>query len=280
MVDMQLKNLSIRKQCSLLAVNRSNVYYEPAPSRDDTELANEIHELWLEMPYYGYRRITAELQRRGHSINHKRILNLMRAMKLKALYPAPKTTIASPDHKIYPYLLRDICIVSPNQVWSTDITYLKTSGGFVYLVAIIDVYSRFVLSWRISNTLDKSFCLDMLAHSLTWGCPVILNTDQGCQFTSLAWTNMVEGAGIRVSMDGRGRWADNIFIERFWRTIKHEHVLLYSFDTVGQLKQSVGNFIKTYNTKRLHQSLGYKTPAEVYLGITKKQGFEIGEIVS
>jgi len=251
MVDTQRQNLSIRKQCSLLGVNRSNVYYEQAPATDNTELANEIHELWLEMPYYGYRRITAELQRRGYSINHKRILNLMRSMKLRALYPVPKTTIALPDHKIYPYLLRDICIISPNQVWSTDITYLKISGGFVYLVAIIDVYSRFVLSWRISNTLDKSFCLDMLAHSLTWGHPVILNTDQGCQFTSLAWINMVEGAGIRVSMDGRGRWTDNIFIERFWRTIKHEHVLLYSFDTVAQLKQSVGHFIETYNMRRL-----------------------------
>jgi len=266
MVDTQRKGLSIRKQCSLLSVNRSNVYYKTILPRNDTELANEIHELWLEMPYYGYRRITAELQRRGYQVNHKRILRLMRTMKLKALYPIPKTTIASPDHKIYPYLLKDVCIVSPNQVWSTDITYLKTSGGFVYLVAIIDVYSRFVLSWRISNTLEKSFCLDMLACSLTRNRPIIINTDQGCQFTSLAWINMVEGAGVRVSMDGRGRWVDNVFIERFWRTIKYEHVLLYSFDTVGQLKQSVGDFIETYNTRRLHQSLGYKTPAEVYLG--------------
>ncbi len=280
MIDTDLKNLSIRKQCNLLSVNRSNIYYEPTPPKDDTELANEIHELWLEMPYYGYRRVTAELQRRGYPINHKRVLNLMRAMNLKALYPAPKTTITSPDHKVYPYLLRDIHIVSPNQVWSTDITYIKISSGFVYLVAIIDIYSRFVLSWKISNTLDKSFCLDMLEHSLTWGCPNILNTDQGCQFTSVAWISMVEGAGIKVSMDGRGRWVDNVFIERLWRTIKHEHVLLYSFDTVRELKQSLGGFIEIYNTKRLHQSLGYKTPAEVYLGTTKKQGLGVGTIIS
>jgi putative transposase len=280
MVDAFDQRLSIRRQCSLLAVNRSNLYYEPTPARDDTELANEIHELWLEMPFYGYRRVTAELHRRGYLVNRKRVFNLMRAMNLKALYPRPKTTIALPDHKIYPYLLRGLQIVSPNQVWSTDITYLRLSEGFVYLVALIDIYSRFVLSWRISNTLDKSFCLDMLTQSLMHGRPGILNTDQGCQFTSLDWIRTVEGHGIQVSMDGRGRWADNVFIERFWRTIKYEHVLLYSFDTVRQLKQSVGEFIEIYNTKRLHQSLGYKTPAEVYLGIDPKQVLTFGEIIS
>lgn len=280
MVDAQHPELSIRKQCCLLAVNRSNVYYEPAPTRDDTELANEIHELWLEMPFYGYRRITAELNRRGYLINHKRIFNLMRAMNIKALYPAPKTTITSPDHKIYPYLLRGLQIVRPNQVWSTDITYIKMPNGFVYLVALIDIYSRFILAWRLSNTLDKSFCLDMLTHGLTRGLPEILNTDQGCQFTSTAWTSMVEEHGIQVSMDGRGRWADNVYIERLWRTIKHEHIFLYSFDTVGQIKQSIGEFIEIYNTRRLHQSLGYKTPAEVYLRMGEKQGLTIGEIVS
>lgn len=280
MIDAQYAELSIRKQCRLLAVNRSNIYYDPAPTRDDTELANEIHELWLEMPFYGYRRITAELNRRGYLINHKRVFNLMRAMNIKALYPAPKTTIASPDHKIYPYLLRGLQIVRPNQVWSTDITYIKMPNGFVYLVALIDIYSRFILSWRLSNTLDKSFCLDMLAYGLTRGLPEILNTDQGCQFTSTAWTSMVEEHGIQVSMDGRGRWADNVYIERLWRTIKHEHIFLHSFDTVGQIKQSIGDFIEIYNTRRLHQSLGYKTPAEVYLRMGEKQGSTIGKIVS
>ena len=265
MIDEQHAKLSIRRQCELLATVRSTHYYEPAPRRDDTELANEIHEIWLDMPFYGYRRITAELKRRKHVVNHKRVSRLMAAMDIMALYPKPKTTVASSDHKIYPYLLRNLKIVCPNQAWSTDITYIKMPNGFVYLVALIDIYSRYVLTWRISNTLDKSFCLDMLAHGLTLGKPEIINTDQGCQFTSFDWINMVEGHGVLVSMDGRGRWIDNVFIERLWRTIKHEHVYLYSFDSVGQLKQSIGEFIDMYNTRRLHQSLGYRTPAEVYL---------------
>jgi putative transposase len=280
MIDAQHPELSIRRQCGLLVVNRSNIYYEPAPTRDDTELANEIHELWLEMPFYGYRRIAAELKRRGHAINHKRVSTLMHDMNIAALYPKPKTTIALPEHKIYPYLLRDMPIVRPNQVWSTDITYIRMISGFVYLVALIDIYSRFVLSWRLSNTLDKNFCLDMLEYGLAKGKPDILNTDQGCQFTSTAWTSMVEQNGVQVSMDGRGRWADNIYIERFWRTLKHEHVFLYSFDSVVNIKQSLGDFIETYNTKRLHQSLGYKTPAEVYFEMGKNHGKNVGEIGS
>lgn len=264
MLNFQDPNISIRKQCGLMDINRSTVYYEPVCTRDDTELANEVHELWLEMPCYGYRRITAELRRRGHMVNHKRIRSLMMAMNIKALYPLPKTTVSMPDHKVYPYLLRGLSIARPDQVWSTDITYIRMPSGFMYLVAILDVYSRFVLSWRLSNTLDKSFCLDMLADSLTVGHPDILNTDQGVQFTSLAWTSMVENAGIQVSMDGRGRWADNVFIERFWRTIKYEHIALYILETVPQLKQSIGDFIQVYNMRRLHQSLGYRTPAEVY----------------
>ena len=266
MIDKQHTELSIRRQCELMTVVRSTHYYESVPIRDETVIANEIHEIWQDMPFYGYRRITEELRRRGHVVNHKRISRLMDAMNIRELYPKPKTTIISPDHKIYPYLLRDIKIACPNQVWSTDITYIKMTNGFVYLVALIDIYSRYVLAWRISNTLDKSFCLDMLAHGLTLGKPRIINTDQGCQFTSLDWINMVEGHGIKVSMDGRrGRWVDNVYIERLWRTIKHEHVYLYSFDTVRELKQSIGDFIDMYNTRRLHQSLGYKTPAEIYL---------------
>lgn len=257
--------LSIRQQCELLAIARSMYYYHPTPRQDDTELANVIHEIWLSMPYYGYRRIAAELKRRGQAVNHKCISRLMGAMNIMALYPKPKTTIAMPDHKIYPYLLRDVKVAYPDKAWSTDITYIKMPGGFVYLVALIDIFSRYVLTWRISNTLDRSFCLDMLAHGLELGKPEIINTDQGCQFTSIDWINMVEGKGILVSMDGRGRWADNVFIERLWRTIKHEHVYLYSFNTVTELKQSMGEFIGIYNTKRLHQSLGYRTPAEVYL---------------
>lgn len=266
MVNTQYSGLSIRRQCELLATARSTHYYEQTPRRDDTDLANEIHDIWMGMPYYGYRKITAELRRRGHDINHKRVSRIMGVMNIRALYPKPKTTMVSPDHKIYPYLLRDVQIVHPDQAWSTDITYIRMPNGFVYLVALIDISSRYVLAWRISNTLDKTFCLDMLAHALKFGRPEIINTDQGCQFTSLDWINMVQRNGILVSMDGRGRWVDNVYIERLWRTIKYEHVYLYSFDTVNELKRSMGEFIDTYNTRRLHQSLGYRTPAEVYLG--------------
>jgi putative transposase len=264
MLDKDDKDLSIRKQCKLLRVNRSNLYYQHLPPSDETLLANEIHELWLEMPYYGYRRITAELQRREYNINHKRVLRLMRDMNLKALYPKPKKTIYNYEHRIYPYLLRDLKIVRPDQVWATDITYIRMPDGFIYLVALIDIFSRFILGWNFSNTLNARFCEEMLGQALLQGRPEILNTDQGCQFTSNSWINLVEGSNIKISMDGKGRWADNIFIERFWRTLKHEHVLINSFETVKEAKASIGKFIDIYNYKRLHQSLGYKTPAEAY----------------
>lgn len=264
MLDNNCQHLSIRQQCELLSLNRSNVYYKPRPRQNDTLLANEIHDLWLEWPCYGYRRITAELKRKGYGVNHKRVLRLMQLMNLQAIYPRPKTTIYSPENKIFPYLLRGLKIERPNQVWATDITYIKMAIGFMYLVGMIDVFSRYLVSWALSNTLDTSFCLTMLNHGLSLGRPEILNTDQGCQFTSAAWVDRVENNGIQVSMDGRGRWADNVYIERFWRTIKHEHILLHSFDTVNELKESIGLFIDRYNNKRLHQSLGYKTPAEVF----------------
>ena len=266
MIDIDNNDLSVRRQCELLIVNRSSVYYRPSLLREDTVLANEIHSLWHEMPFYGYRKITAELRRRGHKINGKRILRLMHEMNLEALYPKPRTTIKAKDHKIYPYLLRDIKPTVPNQAWSTDITYLKLPGGFVYLVALMDTYSRYVLSWQISNTMDSHFCLEMLEEALRIGKPEILNTDQGSQFTSLAWVSRVEEEGIRVSMDGKGRWADNITIERFWRSLKHEHFLLHSFTSIREARQSVEDYIYLYNHKRLHQSLGYRTPAEVYVG--------------
>jgi putative transposase len=264
MIDKQHKKLSLRRQCILLDVCRSNVYYKPTIDENESWLANTIHDLWLEMPFYGYRSITAELQRQGLNINRKKVLRIMREMRLQALYPKPKTTVHNPSHKIYPYLLRDLKITHPNQVWATDITYIKTPNGFMNLIAIIDVYSRFVLSWRLSNTLDTQFCEDALKEALACGKPEIMNTDQGCQFTSMAWINLVEGNEIKVSMDGRGRWADNVFIERFWRTLKYEHVFIHSFESVLELKASIGSFIKIYNYKRLHQSLGYNTPDEVY----------------
>lgn len=266
MIDVENNNLSIRRQCEVLGIWRSNLYYQPVCAQDESILANEIHELWLDMPYYGYRKITAELQRRGYEVNHKRILRIMQDMCIQAIYPKPKTSICRAEHKIYPYLLRDLKIDRPNHVWETDITYIKMREGFMYLVAVIDVFSRFLIEWSFSNTMDTHFCTEMLKQALQKGkTPIILNTDQGSQFTSEDWINQVEQNGIQISMDGKGRWADNIFIERFWRTLKYEHVLLHGFETVNKARSSIKQFIDTYNYTRLHQSLGYKTPAEVYL---------------
>jgi putative transposase len=266
MINKNHDSLSVHKQSALLGVARSSVYYRAKAPLDESILANEIHEIWLDMPCYGYRKITKELQRRGHKINHKRVLRLMRDMRIMALYPKPKTTVVNTQHKKYPYLLRDSKITGPNQAWKTDITYIRMLGGFVYLIAIIDVFSRFIVSWALSTTLETDFCLKALELALRQ-CekPEILNTDQGVQFTSTEWIQMVESAGIKVSMDGVGRWADNIYIERFWRTIKYEYILLHSFETVKNLRSAIERFMDTYNNKRLHQSLGYLTPAEVYL---------------
>jgi putative transposase len=269
MIDQTYTNLSVRQQCQLLSVNRSTLYYKTKPVFDDADLANEIHTLWLEMPFYGYRRLTAELKRQGADVNGKRVLRLMRDMKIEALYPKPRTSLKAPGHKIYPYLLKELEINRPNQVWATDITYLKMPEGFAYLVALIDVHSRYIVGWRLSNTLDTSFCLEMLEDSLMNGAlPEILNTDQGCQFTSEAWVNRVKEAGIQVSMDGKGRWVDNVIMERFWRTLKHEHFLLHSFEDLREARASIGEFINLYNDRRLHQSLGYRTPAEAH-GLVK-----------
>jgi putative transposase len=266
MIDKEHEYLSVRRQCVALGIWRSNVYYCAEARPDESILANEIHELWLDMPFYGYRKITAELQKRGRGVNHKRILRMMRDMRIQALYPKPKTTMINSEHKKYPYLLRGIKITGPNHVWATDITYIRLPGGFVYLIAIIDLFSRFVISWTLSTTLETDFCLKALEVALQSGLkPEILNTDQGVQFTSLAWIQQVEGNGIKVSMDGIGRWIDNVFIERFWRTLKHEHVLIHAFEAIKDARKSIGQFIDVYNHKRLHQSLGYQTPAEVYL---------------
>ncbi len=256
---------------------RSGIYYKKRIGAGDSTFANLIAELWHEMPYYGYRRITAELQRRGYQINRKRVLRIMREAKIQAMYPRPKTSMRNKSHKIYPYLLKELAIGLPNQVWATDITYIKVQTGWMYLVAIIDLYSRYVIAWRISNTLETAFCLDMLDCALMVGKPEILNTDQGSQFTCEAWISKVEGSGIKVSMDGKGRWVDNVIIERFWRTLKHEHILIHTFDTVVELKQSIGRFIREYNEKRLHQSLGYKTPAEVYTRLEQSAILVLGK---
>lgn len=266
MINKEHEILSVRHQCKLLGVWRSNIYYTEKERSDEASLANEISEIWSKMSSYGYRKITKELQRRNYKVNHKRVLRLMREMKIMAMYPKPRTTIIKQEHKKYPYLLRDLKVMRPNEVWQADITYIKIAGGFVYLVAIIDVFSRFVVSWSLSVTLEVTFCIEALASALQkWSATNILNTDQGVQFTSKEWVDTVEAAGIKISMDGIGRWADNIYIERFWRTAKHEYILLHSFESVRSARKAIGEFIEIYNYKRLHQSLGYLTPAEVYL---------------
>ena len=210
--------------------------------------------------------MTACLHRQGYAVNHKRVQRLMGAMGLYAIYPKPHTTIANQGHKVYPYLLRDLIVERPNQVWSADITYVRMCHGFRYLVAVIDWFSRYVLAWELSNTLDGRFCLNALQHALAEGCPEIFNTDQGVQFTAEAFTNTVEQAGSRVSMDGRGRALDNVFVERLWRSLKYEDIYLKESDTVPGLHEGIDLYFTFYNHERPHQSLGYMTPAEVHYG--------------
>lgn len=277
MIEFENCAISIRQQSLLLNLNRSSIYYKAAPPADDTEIMNRIHEIWLKSPTYGYRPITAELQKEGYDINRKRVARLMKLMDLQALYCKPNLSIANPEHKVYPYLLKGLVIDRPNQVWCTDITYIKMPQGFVYLVAIIDVYSRYIVSWRLSTSLDTSFCIDMLNAAFYVGTPEILNTDQGCQFTSAVWIELVQSLGALVSMDGKGRWADNIPIERFWRTLKYEDVFLNSYETVSQARDGISRFIKRYNEERLHQSLGYETPGEVYREKIQAPSYFIGK---
>lgn len=279
MIERFHKKLSVRQQCQLLGVNRSVVYYKGKRSVDESEIMNRIHEIWLKFPAYGYRRITKALQDEGYDINRKRGYRLMKLMNLEALYAKPKLSEPHPQHKIYPYLLKGLRIERPNQVWCTDISYVKMPQGFVYLVAIIDVYSRYIVSWRLSTSLDTAFCLEMLCSAFHVGVPEILNTDQGCQFTSLEWINMVEGAGVKVSMDGKGRWADNIPIERFWRTLKHENIFLKAYETVAEARKGIKEFIDLYNEERLHSSIGYTKPGAVYRGEKLAPAYFLGQFI-
>lgn len=260
--------LSIRRQCDLIGLNRTSYYYQPATETAENLLFMRlIDEEYMRHPFLGSRRMTEYLGRQGYTVNRKRIQRLMRMMGIEALYPKPKTSKAHPEHKVYPYLLRDLEITAPNQVWSTDITYVPMPEGFMYLVAVIDWYSRYVLSWQLSNTLDGYFCVEALEEALERGRPQIFNTDQGCQFTARAFTSRLEGAGILVSMDGRGRCLDNIFIERLWRSVKYEDIYLKAYEDVPALDSGLGTYWAYYNGDRPHQSLGYKTPAEVYYGL-------------
>lgn len=258
--------LSIRRQCELTGLCRSSLYSRPAQeSAKNLELMRLIDEQYLRTPFYGSRRMTAYLNDLGQEINRKRIQRLMRKMRLEGLAPGPNTSRKHPEHQVYPYLLRDLKVTYPNHVWSVDITYIPMQLGFMYLVAILDWYSRYVVAWALSNTLDTGFCLESLDEALTRGNPEIFNSDQGVQFTSLAFTSRLEAKGIQISMDGRGRAFDNIFVERLWRTVKYEDIYLKEYATVIELEQGLHRYFRFYNEQRPHQALQYRTPAAVYL---------------
>lgn len=238
---------------------------------------NEIREIYQKWPFYGYRRILVELRKAGFLINHKRLQRLLVGTGIKAIYPRRKTTIKNPEHKVFPYLLRGLKIERPNQAWQVDITYIKMRYGFVYLVCLIDVFSRKIMGWELSTFLDTASCLEALHKAMKQGMPEIINSDQGCQFTSAAWVNKLTQNNVLISMDGKGRWADNVYIERLWRSIKYENVFLHSFDIVDQASNCLNDYINFYNQRRCHQALNYHTPDEVYrLGRipTKQELFE------
>jgi len=256
----------VARQCHLLGINRSGLYYQPkGHSDDDLMLMKLIDRQYLATPFYGARKIAVELKKqKGLSVNRKRVRRLMQRMGIRAVYRRPRTTKPAPGHKIYPYLLRDMKITRPNQVWAADITYIPMARGFLYLVTIIDWYSRYVISWRLSNTLDTDFCIAALEEALGKGKPEIFNTDQGSQFTSEAFTGLLKEHGVRISMDGKGSYNDNLFIERLWRTVKYEEVYLKAYEDGREARVSLGEYFHFYNTTRPHQSLGYLTPGEVY----------------
>jgi len=264
-VDRRHPSLSIVRQCRLLDISRSGLYYQPVGiSEEDLTLMKLIDRQYLATPFYGARKIAAWLKSQGQRVNRKRVRRLMRIMGLKAIYRRPRTSKPAPGHKIYPYLLSGMKITRPNQVWAADITYIPMARGFLYLVAIIDWYSRYVLSWRLSNTLDAGFCVEALEEALRKGKPEIFNTDQGAQFTSETFTEILEQQGIRISMDGKGSYNDNLFIERLWRTVKYEEVYLKAYQDGRDARIGLGNYFRFYNTERPHQTHGYRTPAEVF----------------
>jgi putative transposase len=267
MIELQLSTISLRRQCELIGLNRATLYYQPATETElNLKLMRLIDEQYTRRPVYGRPRMTEYLRRLGYEVNEKRVRRLMRKMGLEAIYPKPKTTIAASEHKVYPYLLREVKILRPDQVWSTDITYVPMQQGFMYLMAIIDWFSRYVITWQLSNTLDGEFCLQALRRALSSTQPEILNTDQGVQFTARAFTSSVEAAGVRMSMDGRGRALDNIFVERLWRSVKYEEIYLKEYASVIALEEGLESYFSFYNQERPHQSLGYRTPAEVHYG--------------
>jgi putative transposase len=257
--------LSIRRQCELLGLSRSSFYYQPAGvSVEDLRLMRLIDQQYTARPFYGSRRMVVWLDQQGEDVNRKRVQRLMRIRGLEAIYPRPRLSLAGKGHRIYPYLLRGVKIERRDQVWSTDITYIPMASGFMYLAAVIDWYSRYVIAWRLSNTIDGSFCVELLEEALRSGKPDVFNTDQGAQFTAEAFAGCLERAGVSVSMDGRGRALDNVFVERLWRSVKYEDIYIQDYEAVPELHRGLGRYFGFYNDERPHQSLGYRTPAAVY----------------
>jgi len=264
--------ISMRRQCELLGVNRSSLYYEPVgPDSEELALMRRMDELHLKHPFFGSRMMTQTLKAEGLEVNRKRVQRLMRVMGLESIAPKPKTSKPAPEHAVYPYLLRKLKISRVNQVWAADITYIPMSRGFAYLVAIIDWYSRRVLAWRLSNTLETGFCLEALQEALSrYRRPEIFNTDQGSQFTSTDFTKALLDEGIKISMDGKGRYLDNIFVERLWRSVKYEEVYLHAYETLFEARQGIGAYFKFFNAERPHYALGYQTPATFYDGFVEQ----------
>ena len=265
MIEPGHSQISIERQCELVGLSRSSYYYR---SKGENEynllLMRLIDEQYTRRPILGVRRMTDYLRRLGHVVNHKRVARLMRLMGLSAIYPKPKTSISSKQHQKYPYLLRGLSIDRPNQVWCTDVTYIRLYAGFVYLTAIMDWYSRYVLSWRLSNTLDTGFCLEALEEALGMNTPEIFNSDQGVQFTSSAFTSRLQSHGVRISMDGVGRCFDNIMVERLWRSVKYEEVYVKDYRSLPEARANINDYFTYYNLERPHQSHNYRTPYEVY----------------
>ena len=271
MIDKDYKKISLTRQCELLNVSKGTLYYEPVGIDPyNLGLMDLLDRQYTELPFYGSRRMTAWLKREGHPVNRKRVQRLMRLMGLEAIYPKPNLSKRRQDHKIYPYLLKGVKIVKPDYVWSTDITYIRVGRGFVYLTAIIDWFSRYVVSWRLSNTLEPDFCVDALNEALAQSQPQIFNTDQGSQYTSEQFLAPLIDHGVQISMDSKGRALDNIFVERLWRTVKYEEVYIKEYRTARDAYLSLKKYFLFYNNERLHQSLDYMTPAEVHLQLFER----------
>ena len=265
MVDREHLSLSIARQCALLGVARSSLYYRPREaSSENLALMQAMDRQYLETPFYGSRRMRVWLAWEGRCVSRKRVQRLMRFMGLRAIYRSPRTSRPAPEHRVYPYLLEKAKITQPNQVWAADITYLPMARGFLYLVVIMDWRSRYVVAWRLSNTLEADFCVDALREALGQGQPEVFNTDQGSQFTSLEFTQVLQEHRVKISMDGKGRYNDNIFVERLWRTVKYEEVYLKAYTNASEARRELGAYFRFYNDQRPHQALGYRPPAQVF----------------